>query len=197
MTPGSRATGRRLAVAVLAGVACAFAAAAPVARAQIMRPEHARVGGAVVARVPLVQGETLRGAVLLKVEPGLHVNANPASEDWLIATELGLEGGEGLHLLRAFYPAAQEKEFDFYSGMLKVWEKDVVIGFEIEVTEDTAIGERNLRLTVRYQACNDAACFAPADATFELPVSVARAGSTSRAVQSPLLHKAPFPRSEP
>lgn len=180
---------RRIAALVMALL---LAVAGDSAAWQLMRPEFASVGGAVVATTPLLPAQLVRAAVLLKVEPGLHVNANPASESWLIATEASLEAGEGVSLRRAFYPEALEKEFGFYSGPLRVYEGEVVIGLEIEIGPDVA-GDRDLEIRIRYQACNDEACFAPADATYRLPVLVAPPGTATRAVASPLLLAAPFP----
>jgi hypothetical protein len=55
-----------------------------------------------------------------------------------------------------------------------------------------ALGERNLTVSVTYQACSDEACFAPTQARTGIPVEVAAAGTPTRPMASPLLDRARF-----
>ena len=146
---------------------------------------------AVVGSTPLVQGELVRAAVAIRVGRGFHVNANPASEDFLIPTEVGLEV-PGVEVVDVFYPDPLERTFGFWPETLKVWEGDVIAGVVLRVTDAAALGDLNLEFIVDYQACNDEACFAPAKATAKVPVAIAPAGTPTREVQSPLLDAAEF-----
>lgn len=180
-------------------VATALLASAPAGAAsagsQIVRQQLAELL-AVVAQEPLIQGETVEAAVEIKITPGYHVNANPPSEDWLIATEVSVRGPTGIAVGKAFYPQALEKKFDFWETPLRVYEGNVVVGMILEIAADAPLGDRDLEIQVRYQACNDEACFAPVEAKYTVPVTIAPAGTAIRAAPSPLLDRAPFERGK-
>lgn len=152
---------------------------------------------AVVDRSRLVQGEPALLAVELQIAHGFHVNAHPASADWLVPTTVSVEGVEGLRVAGVGYPEAHERRFPFFDGALRVWEGSVVAGLQLEVDADAPVGEHTLRIRVDYQACDDAVCYSPARADAWLPVELAPAGSDARRVASPLLERARFPDSHP
>jgi len=146
---------------------------------------------AVVGASPVVQGQTIRAAVEIQVGRGFHINANPASEDFLIATGVSIDV-PGIEVVGVFYPDPLERTFGFWPEQLKVWEGDVVAGVLLRVTDAAAMGDTDLMFVVDYQACNDEACFAPAQTNARVPVIVAAAGTPARQVESPLLTSARF-----
>lgn len=158
--------------------------------AQLFDQQRVRAA-AVVSSSPLIQGTTVRAAVEIRVGRGFHVNANPASEDFLIATAVSLDA-PGIEVVQVFYPDPLEKTFGFWPEPLKVWEGDVIAGMILRVTDAAALGDRDLNFLVEYQACNDEACFAPAQVTARVPVVVAEVGTPAREVRSPMLEKARF-----
>jgi hypothetical protein len=95
----------------------------------------------------------------------------------------------------AFYPEAEHVRFPYADEPLAVYEGTVVIGVELAIDAEAPLGGGDLEISVRYQACNDRACFAPAKATLTLPVTVAPAGTATETLESSLLSRAPFPRS--
>jgi thiol:disulfide interchange protein DsbD len=181
--------------ALFALVFVTFSVAPPAPAEQLMRQERARLTESAVGAEPLVRGESVRAAVALDVDEGLHVNANPPTYDYLIPIEISIEGPEGVEIARAFYPEAEHVTFPYAEDPLAVYERTVVIGVELEIDAEAPLGRTNLEISVRYQACNDRACFAPATATRTLPVSVAPAGTAIKTLDSTLLSRAPFPGS--
>jgi hypothetical protein len=151
---------------------------------------------AMVATSPVARGSTLKAAVEIRVAEGFHVNANPASEDFLIATEVSLAEADGFAINEVFYPPAHELTFGFWDGPLRVWEGSVVAGVVLEVADTAAIGFRDLEFVVLYQACNDEACFAPVKTTYVVAVDVVEKGSATRALESPMLSRARFERQQ-
>ena len=172
-------------------VALLLTLGAGVAAAQLPKPQYVEPM-AVVEQEPLTRGATVRAAVESKIGRGYHVNANPPSEDWLIATEISVSGAPGVSIERVFYPDAVEKIFEFWSTPLRVYEGDVVAGVVLQVAADAELGPHDLTLTIDYQACNDQACFAPSKVSTTVPLSVAEAGSSPRTLRSPLLQRARF-----
>lgn len=157
----------------------------------VLRPQFAE-SAAVLASYPLVRGSRVRMAVELRIQDGYHVNANPPTEDWLIPTEVAIEDAADLRIVEVFYPEAEEQEFGFWSGPLRVYEGAIAIGVVVEVDGSAALGDRDLGVAVTYQACNDEACFAPTQARTRIPVEVADAGTATRPLASPLLDRARF-----
>jgi hypothetical protein len=95
--------------------------------------------------------------VHLSLADGWHVNANPASEEFLIPTEVAGE-------VRAVrYPAGESFHFPFAETPLRVYQGEVTIRGE------AAAGAEEVRLT--YQACDDRRCLPPV--TESLPLTTA------------------------
>ncbi|MES1211793.1 MAG: protein-disulfide reductase DsbD domain-containing protein, partial [Acidobacteriota bacterium] len=87
----------------------------------------------------------------LEIEPGWHVQANPASEEYLVATELTAEGGAEVRELR--YPQGSTLAPGFAAGHeLSVFADHVVITGEVR---------GNGRLVLRFQPCDDLRCLPP------------------------------------
>lgn len=148
---------------------------------------------AAVGSAPLVQGERARAAVEMRIAEGFHVNATPPTYDYLIATEIGVEAPDGVSVAAEHHPEPLHKTFPYAEEPLAVYEGTTLVGLEIAVADDAPIGDATLVLEVRYQACDDRACFAPTSVTARLPVTIAAAGTPSRPVRSELLERAPFP----
>lgn len=112
------------------------------------------------------KGEAL---VMLNIEPGYHVNANPATYPYLIATEVTAGKVEGIEIGKAAYPPAKKQKFEFADEPLAVYEGQVEVRIPIKVASK---GSRSLPLTVRVQACDHEKCFPPATLNTNVSVEV-------------------------
>jgi uncharacterized protein len=90
-----------------------------------------------------------RFRLALEIAMGWHLQANPASEPYLVPTEVKAEGGE---LRNVAYPAGQPVTAAFANQPLSVYTGRVEITGEVAGTQ---------RLAVTYQACDDARCLPP------------------------------------
>ena len=111
-------------------------------------------------------GEAL---VMLSIEAGYHVNANPATYPYLIATEVTADKVEGLDVGKAIYPPAKKQKFDFAEEALAVYEGQVEVRLPIKIAGK---GPRSLPLNVRVQACDHEKCFPPATLNTSVSVEV-------------------------
>jgi hypothetical protein len=175
--------------------ACAFALAAcdggtatntnatnsGAANAPTNAPASGVAGGpaplAEMARVEAAGVEAKRGAgaggeVRLAIAEGFHVNANPASEKYLIPTELKFEPAEGIEVGPVAYPESVERKFSFSEKPLAVYEGVARIGFAVKLRPDARAGEHALRARLRYQACDDEKCYPPKTVETSVPVRV-------------------------
>ena len=101
--------------------------------------------------------------VTLVVDKDYHVNANPASFDYLIPTRLSIDG---LSDTRVTYPVAIVIKPKFAPDGLKVYEGTVTI--RAIAPKDTVVRGKPIVGNVRVQACNDEICLPPAT----LPVAI-------------------------
>lgn len=105
--------------------------------------------------------------VMLNIEQGYHVNANPATYPYLIATEVFADKIDGLEVGKPIYPPAKKQKFDFAEEPLAVYDGQVEIKIPLKIARK---GTRSLPLQVRVQACDHEKCFPPA--TLNTKVSV-------------------------
>jgi hypothetical protein len=123
-------------------------------------------GGTGTAMTGDNNGEAL---VMLNIESGYHVNANPATYPYLIATEVTADKVEGIEIGKAVYPPAKKQKFEFADEPLAVYEGQVEVRLPITVASK---GSRSLPLNVRVQACDHEKCFPPASLKTNVSVEV-------------------------
>ena len=99
--------------------------------------------------------------VTLKIKTGWHINANPSRPKFLKATELKAECTGGSTLGAVEYPKGVDLASEGIEEPLSVYEGTIQLKTTIDVPE-TFTGEESVTLTIRYQACNEKECQAPA-----------------------------------
>ncbi len=98
-------------------------------------------------------------AVRLVIAPGFHVNANPASEDYLVPTRItAVDGALGA----IEYPEGQPFRAGFARSAIDVYDG------ELRIRAPVAQGRVPTRLKIDLQACNDEVCLPPDEV--EVPV---------------------------
>lgn len=114
----------------------------------------------VVVEDPLsiVAGEDDTLELPLEVAEGLHVQANPASQEFLIPLEVETRPGEGLRTGDALYPEPVRWRLEGTEDDLLVYGERFTVSIPVRAE---APGTYTLPLTVRYQACTDRMCLFP------------------------------------
>ncbi|WP_322002900.1 protein-disulfide reductase DsbD domain-containing protein [Marinobacter alexandrii] len=115
-------------------------------------------------------GETGEIVLTLDIEPGWHVNANPASMEFLIPTVASSSvNGQSLDIPTQ-YPRGRVSDITLGDTALEVYDDGASIRLLPDEKQTTALKEAGkLDMTVRVQACSDeGVCLAPAD----LPVAL-------------------------
>ena len=93
-----------------------------------------------------------------EVLPGYHVNSHVPRSELLIPTAVELPEGNGVTLGKAVYPAGVAYSFAIDpTEKLDVYEG----GFKVLVPVTATAGVHELKGSLRYQACNNAACYPP------------------------------------
>ena len=122
--------------------------------------------------VTIAQNGSADAVVTLSISPGFHVNANPATFPYLIATEVKANKVEGITGGTTSYPAAEKKKFQFAEQPLAVYEGEVRIKLNLRTEKNAAAGPRSLPIAVRIQACDNEQCFPPATVNTTIAVDV-------------------------
>jgi hypothetical protein len=145
-------------------------AASPSPMPAISRPvSSADVVKASVADIEIAAGKAGEAQVQISISPGYHVNANPATFPYLIATTVEAGADKNLSAGKPIYPPAAMKTFSFEKQRpLAVYEGVAGIKLPVQAGANAEKGQHTVPLKVRVQACDDAACYAPA--TLELPL---------------------------
>lgn len=123
-----------------------------------------------VERVEMKAGETAEASVRLSITSGYHINANPATEKFLIPTALNVQPEAGITVDRITYPKPLKKKFPYGEEPLDIYEGDAVIKMTLTAPRDLKPGQHTLRAALRVQPCDDTTCYPPA--TIETAVEV-------------------------
>jgi thiol:disulfide interchange protein DsbD len=119
------------------------------------------------------RGESGDVVVPLKITQGYHVNANPPTFRYLIATELQLPPTDGISIEFIIYPDPVKKRFAFADNQeLAVYEGEAVVKARLKADRSAQTGKRNLSAKLRVQACDDKVCYAPDLVDVTLPVNI-------------------------
>jgi hypothetical protein len=145
---------------------CVLALGTPGAFAQWGAP--AAKGHVVYAAEPqtVPAGRAAKVELRFHVEDGFHVNSHTPVSDLLIPTVLTVAPDGGVKLAGPEYPAGTSYSFSFDpKEKLNVYQGD----FVVKVPVVASAGEHTLKGSLRYQACDKAACYPPRTLAVEAP----------------------------
>ncbi|HEX8458392.1 MAG TPA: protein-disulfide reductase DsbD domain-containing protein [Pyrinomonadaceae bacterium] len=118
-------------------------------------------------------GATADAEVRLSIAEGYHVNANPATEKFLIPTSLEVKpDAGGLVAEQITYPKALKKKFPFAEVPVAVYEGEARIRLKIRAPRDAAPGGHTLAARLRVQPCDDEKCYPPMTVETSIPVTI-------------------------
>lgn len=136
-----------------------------------------------VTTVPVSISQTgpADAVVTLSISPGFHVNANPATFPYLIATEVDhtIDPDEKLPVMgKPIYPMPISRKFSFAEKPLAVYEGNVNVKLPLHLPDPTrtsgtiAKGPKSFSITVRVQACDEQQCFPPSTLNANIQIEV-------------------------
>ena len=108
----------------------------------------------------------------LVISPGFHINANPATFPYLIATEIQPGKVDGVTVAdKLTYPQPKMANFSFAATPLAVYEGSVTVPIPLTAAAG-AKGQRMIPFKIRVQACDTEKCYPPATLNAALPIEV-------------------------
>ena len=126
--------------------------------------------------VELREGATLEAAFPFTVAEGFHVQANPASDEFLIPAALTLDAGCGVKIGAAKYPAPTPYRLEGTDKDMATFTGTFDVHVPLTATRSAHRGRCVLKGRLRYQACDEKTCLFPSTLELEIPVTIAPRG---------------------
>ena len=135
-----------------------------------------------VSMDPVPRGKEFQAAVVVKINPGYHMNSHKPSDSYLIPTTVTPQLPDGFTLVgEPVYPLGKNEKFPFSPDKpLNVYTDSVTFRLKMTADEKAALGKASIPVTLRFQACNTSACLPPVKIPVALDVDVAAAGTTAK-----------------
>jgi thiol:disulfide interchange protein DsbD len=119
------------------------------------------------------KGKVVRGAVVLEIPDGYHVNANKPLGKYAIPTTVKIEAPNGVTVGPIAFPRAVVRQLKATNNeSLAVYEGRAIMRFNVTVPANYGDGWLNLKAKVRYQSCNDDVCFPPKSQEIDFGIGI-------------------------
>src|SRR6185369_10291623 len=114
-----------------------------------------------VAPDKVKKGRVVRASVVMDIPAGLHVQSNKPLDKFLVPTKLDVETPSGMKVGPVSYPRAVMRKLKFSKGAVAVYEGRATVRFNVTVPANYGGSSGEIKGKLRFQACNDEACFPP------------------------------------
>jgi thiol:disulfide interchange protein len=161
------------------------------AHAHAQDPGQAITAKGLISVDKVRQGSTFQAAVVMDIGSGFHTNANKPLDANLIPTKLELPTIEGISFDAVSYPKGESEKFSFSDQPLLVYSGHIIFKFTAHAAANLPIGAQSIKAKLKYQACNNQACFPPKTVEVAIPIEVVDANSKTAAANSEIfaIHK--------
>jgi hypothetical protein len=149
--------------------------AAPAATPALTEDKRVRsvdVVKVVAQPVEIAAGSSGEAVLRLTVQNGYHINANPPTYPYLIATAVEIPAANGVTVGKVAYPKPLSRKFVFAEKPLAVYEGDAEIIATLKTDKSVKPGPQSLAAKLRIQACDEAVCYPPGTLDLTIPVRV-------------------------
>ena len=182
----------KLRLAALVLVLAATAAAQDVGSFSVPQPTRMnRVIALDTDTVHVRAGGKAKAEIGFRVLPGFHINSNKPGSELLLPTELNLSPPTDLSVGGVKYPEGTDFSISVApTEKLKVYSGQFQVTALVSAARNIPAGTYRIHGFLKYQACDDRACYAPARLPIGVDVTVTRNDSRKRhnPPQSPHVH---------
>jgi hypothetical protein len=147
-----------------------------------------------VETVPPVTAERTQATMVnlnFRVPPGYHINSNTPKSEFLIPTALKMDLPTDIILGKIEYPTGEDATFPFSPDeKLSVYSGDFTIALAVHPLHSVVPGKYQMHGVLRYQACDNAACYPPKTLPISFEIKVVKEPPPHHAnpAQSPHIH---------
>jgi DsbC/DsbD-like thiol-disulfide interchange protein len=124
---------------------------------------------------PAQQGSSFQAAIVMEIPRGMHVNSNKPLGKYAVPTVVKVDSPRGLRVTPVSYPRGSVRSFSFggaAADRLAVYEGKAIFRFTVNVEPGAEQQVARVRVSVRFQSCNDEVCFPPATRELTLPIAI-------------------------
>src|SRR6266576_3311723 len=142
--------------------------------------------------ITITQGKASQVPLAFRVIRGYHINSNQPKSEFLIPTALKIGATTDIIIGGTDYPEGHDMSFAFaLDEKLNVYTGDVQVDVSVRPLRSVQPGKYMLRGNLKYQACDNAACYPPKQLPVSFEVKIAKAAPAPRKnpAQSPHSHK--------
>jgi hypothetical protein len=143
-----------------------------------------------VPTAKVTRGKSSTIELSFRVGSGFHINSNTPKSEFLIPTALKLEAPTDI-VVGVKYPAGEDRSFPFSPDeKLNVYSGDFTLAVSVRPLASVLPGKYVLHGNLKYQACDNAACYPPKQLPVQFEVKVVKAPPPPRKNpgQSPHVH---------
>lgn len=162
---------------VLAAALVLWLAAPAMAPAQL---RGIRAELAPLVETDVAPGSSVRAALQVRLPEELHVQSNKPRDPSLIPTVLTIDPPASVRVAEIVFPKATDLAQVGQPEPLAVFENEFEIGVRFDVGASVSPGQILVPARLRYQACDENLCYAPATASVTFTLDVVEGGSSAR-----------------
>jgi Disulphide bond corrector protein DsbC len=163
----------------------------------VLAQDELAVKGPLVAALPaplatVIQGKASTETLSFRVSNGYHINSNTPKSEFLIPTSLKVDAITDVVIGKITYPEGQDMSFAFSPDeKLNVYTGTFRIDVLVRALRSVQPGKYAVRGTLKYQACDNSACYPPKNLPVLFDVKIAKAPPAARPnpKQSPHAHR--------
>jgi Disulphide bond corrector protein DsbC len=141
--------------------------------------------------ITAVQAKPSTVPLTFNVASGYHVNSNRPKSEYLIPTALKVDATTDIVVGKIIYPDGQDMTFAFSPDeKLNVYTGNFQVDVVVHPLRSVQPGKYVVRGTLKYQACDNTACYPPKNLPVSFDVKIAKAPTAKGAnpAQSPHVH---------
>jgi hypothetical protein len=136
----------------------------------------------------------LGGVVLhFRIPSGYHINSNQPKQEYLKKTELKVDAPTDIAIAGVTYPPGEDRSFPFDpNDKLNVYTGDFALKVLVRPLRTVVPAKYAVHGTLKYQACDNAACYPPKQLPVSFEIKVLKAAAETvrhNPAQSPHAHK--------
>ena len=141
--------------------------------------------------IAVTQGKAATIPLSFNVADGYHINSNHPKSDYLIPTALKVEATTDIVIGKTSYPDGQDMSFAFApEEKLNVYTGEFKVDVLVRPLRSVQPGKYIVRGTLKYQACDNKACYPPKTLpiSFDVKIAKAKPAPGKNPAQSPHAH---------
>ncbi len=124
-------------------------------------------------------GDKATVAVVVRIEPGLHVQSTTPVDETSKPFTLKVDETSGVTIGKIEFPPGEVVIYT--AGRLNVYRSTIVVRIPVTIASGAKLGRWTVSGKVGYQACNDSVCFFPETQTFSAETTVVAADQPTQA----------------